>query len=96
MLTDYVMGENVSEKLPTMKAPTLYSEPIFSKGVYDVFVGSREPTEYPMYVVINRDTKVVEFTHEVTAFYVDWLNHFVKEDKQAPLAQLDLGLATKN
>lgn len=70
-----------------MKKPIIFSvteggenAPVFSQGVYDVFVGALEEAKLPMYVVINRDTGVVEFTHEVTAFYKDWLNHFAKPD----------------
>lgn len=66
-----------------MKRPIIYSTteggenaPIFSQGDYDVFVGALEADKLPMYVVINRTTGVTEFTHEVTAFYKDWLNHF--------------------
>ena len=73
-------------------------EPVLSRGVYDVFVGAIEEDKLPMYVVINRDTGVVEFTHEVIAFINDWLTHFVKDVEAANqvLGQLDLGLVSKN
>lgn len=78
-----------------MKEPIILSDgPIFAQGVYDVFVGTLEEDKLPMYVVRNRDTKVVEFTHEVTQFYRDWLNHFAKQVLEEP--QLNLDLVTKN
>lgn len=73
-----------------MKKPIIFSldadgkvVPIFSQGDYDVVVGALEENKLPMYVVINRTTGVVEFTHEVTAFYKDWLNHFAKPEEVA-------------
>lgn len=78
-----------------MKEPIILSGgPIYSQGIYDVFVGSLDVDKLPMYVVRNRDTKVVEFTHEVTQFYRDWLNHFAKPALEEP--QLNLSLVTKN
>lgn len=70
-----------------MKQPIIYSGPIFSQGDYDVFVGALKEDDLPVYVVINRTTNVAEFTHEVTNFYKDWLNHFAKVE--AP-AQIDM------
>lgn len=88
-----------------MKKPIIYSitengenAPIFSQGDYDVFVGALEGDKLPQYVVINRTTGVVEFTHEVTAFYKDWLSHFAKTEESQlkvqaqQLGQLNLGL----
>lgn len=64
-----------------MKRPIIYSvtengewAPIFSQGDYDVFVGALEEDRLPQYVVINRKTKVTEFTHEVTAGYKSFLD----------------------
>lgn len=84
-----------------MKKPILYNpdsttdnvKPIFSQGDYDVFVGSLEEDKLPVYVVINRNSNVVEFTHEVSGFYRDWLNHFA-----APAAETNgqLSLSLKN
>jgi hypothetical protein len=86
-----------------LKKPIIYSiteggenAPIYSQGDYDVFVGALEADKLPMYVVINRNTGVVEFTHEVTAFYKDWLNHFAKvqfEPQVQDLSQFNLGLS---
>jgi hypothetical protein len=57
-----------------LKTAILSSDtPIYSQGNYDVFVGALEETDLPMYVVINRDSKVVEFTHAVTLAYRQWL-----------------------
>lgn len=74
-----------------MKKPIIYSvtengenAPIFSQGDYDVFVGALETDKLPMYVVINRTTGVVEFTHEVTAAYKSWL------EQLAPVVTRDL------
>lgn len=69
--------------------------PIFSRGPYDVFVGTIAEDRLPQYVIINREHGVVEFTSEVTAVINDWLNFFVKDqlsdDKSG--GQLNLGLA---
>lgn len=68
-----------------MKKPILYPNsegntiPVYSQGVYDVFVGSLEEDKLPQYVLINRDTSVVEFTTEVTGIYKEWLRHFAPE-----------------
>jgi hypothetical protein len=88
-----------------LKTPIIFSlddagkvVPIFSQGDYDVVVGALEENKLPMYVVINRTTGVVEFTHEVTAFYKDWLNHFSPSEfttKDAD-SQLPLSLSLKN
>lgn len=83
-----------------MKKPLLFNaepvksdaKPILARGPYDVYVGAIDEDKLPMYVVINRDTGVVEFTHEVTAFVTDWLNHFVKEDQVAAGINEQLGL----
>jgi len=57
-----------------LKTPILASDtPIYSQGDYDVFVGALEETDLPMYVVINRTTNVVEFTHAVTLAYRQFL-----------------------
>lgn len=84
-----------------MKKPIIFSlddsgkvVPIFSQGDYDVVVGALEENKLPMYVVINRTTGVVEFTHEVTAFYKDWLNHFAKPEEL--VEQIPLSFALKN
>ena len=70
------------------------AKPLLARGPYDVYVGAIDEDKLPMYVVLNRETGVVEFTHEVTAFVTDWLNHFVKDDAvQAAInEQLSLGL----
>lgn len=83
-----------------MKRPIIYSvtengewAPIFSQANYDVYVGALEENKLPTYVVINRDTGVVEFTHEVTAGYKSFLDQVapqVAQEKQ--LGQLSLGL----
>lgn len=85
-----------------MKEFTIYSDgPIFKQGVYDVFVASLDTDKLPLYFVQNRETKVVEFTNEVTQFYKDWLNHFaappeVEFPAEAPQLNLDLNTVTKN
>lgn len=62
-----------------MKKPILYTEtPIFSQDDYDVFVGTMEEDKLPIYVVINRNTNVVEFTSEVTLGYLSWLDSIAK------------------
>lgn len=82
----------------TPKRPIIYSvteggewAPIYSQGDYDVFVGALEATELPVYVVMNRDTKVVEFTHAVTLGYREWLNHIAPIE--TPTDQLPLSLS---
>jgi hypothetical protein len=80
-----------------MKKPIIYSEsPIFAQGDYDVVVGALDEDKLPLYVVVNRTTGVVEFTHEVTAFYKDWLNHFVPSEILQQKEQLPLSLGMKN
>ena len=89
--------------MTNIKKPIIYSvtesgenAPVFSQGDYDVFVGSLEADKLPMYVVINRTTGVVEFTHEVTAFYKDWLNHFAKPEEVSAETLGQISLALKN
>lgn len=87
-----------------MKKPIIYSvtesgenAPIFSQGDYDVFVGTLKEDSLPMYVVINRTSGVVEFTHEATPMYKEWLNHFAPVAVNGPYdAQLPLSFAMKN
>jgi hypothetical protein len=69
--------------------------PILVRGPYDVYIGALDEDKIAQYVVIRRDTGVIEFTHEVTAFIEDWLNHFVKDPiaANAALGQLNLNLA---
>lgn len=84
----------------TMKRPIIYSvtengewAPIFSQGDYDVFVGALEENKLPVYVVMNRGTGVVEFTHEVTAGYKSFLDQVSPQlGKEQQLGQLSLGL----
>ena len=47
------------------------------KGNYDVQVGALKEEDLPIYLVVNRDTGVVEFFNENLFFIKDWLNHFV-------------------
>ena len=87
---------NISEA----KNPIIYSvteggehAPVYSQGDYDVFVGALEATDLPVYVVINRGTKVVEFTHNVTMANKEWLNHVAPiETQQAELTLSQAGL----
>lgn len=95
-----------------MKRPIIFSvteggenAPIFSQGDYDVFVGALEENKLPMYVVINRNTKVVEFTSEVTLGYQSWLDSIAEATAQREgrgskeangQKQLPLSLAMKN
>lgn len=72
-----------------MRKPIIYSvtengenSPIYSQGDYDVFVGALEEDKIPMYVVINRNTDVVEFTSEVTLAYLSWLDSIYEATKQ--------------
>lgn len=88
-----------------MKKPIIYSKgfvdttdkptPIFSQGDYDVFVGAFEEDKLPSYIVINRDTNVVEFSSEVTLAYRGFLDHVapVKLSGADAAQQLDLSLA---
>lgn len=85
-----------------MKKPLIFSvtengenAPIYSQGDYDVFVGALEEKDLPMYVVINRDTKVVEFTHSVTAGYKDFLSQVAPIQAQQELP-LSLAMSNRN
>lgn len=84
-----------------MKKPIIYSvtengenSPIFSQGDYDVFVGALEADKLPMYVVINRNTGVTEFTHEITQAYKSWLDHFAPQELAIQGGQVPLNFAT--
>jgi len=88
-----------------MKTPVIYSVdadgknlPIFSQGDYDVFIGALEDDKLPMYVLVNRNTQVVEFTTEVTPIYKEWLDHFAPQTQveSALTASEQLSLALKN
>jgi len=87
-----------------LKTPVIYSVdangknlPIFSQGDYDVFIGALEDDKLPMYVIVNRNTQVVEFTTEVTPIYREWLDHFVPVSTENGLASSEqLSLALKN
>jgi hypothetical protein len=77
--------------------------PIFSQGDYDVVVGSLEEDKLPMYVIINRNTGVVENTQEVTIGYLNWLDsvaHAIEERDRAKQAanvdQVPLNFSFKN
>lgn len=52
--------------------------------MYRVVVGTSAPDEFPVYVVMNKETQVPEFATEVLAFAREWLEHF-----QARLDELD-------
>lgn len=66
-----------------MKKPVIYSEgPIYSQGIYDVFVGTDKEDEFPCYIVINRDTEVMEYTAQVTFAYKSWLDGVEDAEKQ--------------
>jgi hypothetical protein len=72
-------------------------KPVISQGPYDVYVGALEEDKLPVYVIINRDTSVVEGTNEVIGVVKEWLNHFAPIEFTAQdLGQLDLGLVAKN
>lgn len=80
-----------------MKKPIIYSDgPIFSQGDYDVVVGALEEDKLPLYVVINRETGVVEFTHEVTLAYKNWLSQVVPPPAEVPMEQIPISLSMKN
>jgi hypothetical protein len=93
-----------------MKQPIVYSNgPIYSRGVYDVFIGALNEDALALYFIQNRDTKVIEYSTEVSIQYRGWLDHIEKteaafnESQDSPLEvsgkpQLDLDLSkvTKN
>lgn len=88
--------------MSNFKKPILSDKPIFSQGVYDVWVGALEADKLPQYVVINRDTEVVEYTSEVTLGYTSWLDGIQQAtaQQQAQFSQqgeqLSLDLAKAN
>jgi len=53
---------------------------------YSISVGFVKDGEMPQYVVLNNETGVVEFSHEVLSFAREWVNHF-----QQRLEDLDAG-----
>lgn len=65
-----------------MKSPVLYSGVLFSAGPFDVYAGAKSDEEYPVYVVLNRDTGIVEFSSEVLWQSREWTKHFA--DKLQP------------
>lgn len=85
-----------------MKTPFLYNPspvktdvtPVLARGPYNVYVGAIDEDKLPMYVIVNRDTGVVEATNEILGYIEDWLNHFVKEDltNNKDSGQLNLNL----
>jgi hypothetical protein len=80
-----------------LKTPIIYSTgPIFAQGDYDVFVGALEENKLPTYVVINRTSGVVEFTHEVTLAYKSFLDQVAPAPNplanERPFGQLNLNL----
>jgi len=98
-----------------LKTPIIYSVdvnsdgskvPVFAQGDYDVFVGALEEDKLPMYVVINRNTGVVEFTCEVTMGYLTWLDSITEAMDQrtrrqaiqsnADTGQIPLNFSFKN
>lgn len=46
---------------------------------YGVYVAALKEEELPVYSIIHRKWKVVEFTNENLHFIRDWLDHFVKK-----------------
>lgn len=90
-----------------MKKPILFNVdgsqtapivPIFAQGDYDVYVGSLEPEKLPMYVVINRNTTVAEFTTEVTLAYKGFLDHVAPtlQDLANDSGQVPLNFSLRN
>lgn len=72
-------GSNLSRsdsQAKGLKEPIILGNAIHSQGDYDVFVGSPVEDAFPMYVVINRQHSVIEYTNEVLPLVKDWLNHF--------------------
>lgn len=65
------------------KTPILKGNPLFSQGDYDVFVGAPSEDSFAMYVVVNREYGVVEYTNEVLPLIKEWLNHFVPGEQKA-------------
>lgn len=78
-----------------MKTPIIYGDSVHSKGPYDVVVASKEENDYPTYAVINRQTGVVEFTHEVLVYARDWVKNFSKVLEEQILAESQVGPGEK-
>ena len=94
-----------AKEIYKLKTPFLFdatpvktdAKPILSRGTYDIYVGALEEDKLPTYVILNRETGVVEFTSEVLPVINDWLNHFLGLPDPIPnLEQLDLNLVAKN
>lgn len=45
---------------------------------YTVKVGQMKADDPETYLVVNKETEVVEFNHEVLSFVLEWVNHFQK------------------
>lgn len=56
-------------------------ETAYDYEAYTIVVGSLQPDQPEVYMVQNKETKVVEFTHEVLPFVMEWILHFEKRLK---------------
>lgn len=70
-----------------MKKPIIYGDSIYEKGPFKLFVAAKSEEELPTYIVLNTTTDVIEFTHEVLALNIDWMDHFAPK-----LAEMLLGI----
>jgi len=60
------------------------------KANFNVYIASAKEDELPIYMCMNRDTKVVEFFNENLFFVKEWLAHFVVlADETGPAESLD-------
>lgn len=48
----------------------------YATNYYDLYTAQIRENEAPIYVVLNRDTGVIEFQHEVLMFALEWMKHF--------------------
>lgn len=68
-----------------MKEPIIHTEVTeLSTDKYLVAVSSIKEDDFPMYAVINRKYKVVEFTSENYNFIEQWLQNFDKKGSSLP------------
>lgn len=67
------------------------SETKYESKNYKVLVGFVKDGELPQYVILNKETNVVEFNHEVLSFAREWVAHF-----QQRLDDLDAGKKTED
>ena len=70
----------MSIKFKMREVDYLNDRVVFESQDYLVRIGVIKDDALPVYVVINKDTSVVEFAHEVLSLAKEWVEHFTERN----------------